>query len=247
MNNNASIDWKPVQVEPMPEMRKVTARAAITAAPTPPASAQPERDWELSCDHCNGSGQVFVKHPVAERKTDVQEFKEQCEACDGRGFNIAFEDIPGIAEYVKSCRPASTVADESAKNERARGPVDVLEIAREIGLRSYLHGVNAMEARVILQRFVDALPAAPAPAAGDALPPLDDDLIEILGRPNFACAELATLLRAGGHSIKNKAEHEQAAVIHFLLGHYLKHGAAWHEHAGAAFEAIAQQAQRKEA
>ncbi|WAI83233.1 MULTISPECIES: hypothetical protein [Achromobacter] len=90
-------------------------------------------------------------------------------------------------------------------------------------------------------------PSYRAPAAGDALPPLDDDLIEILGRPNFACAELATLLRAGGHSIKNKAEHEQAAVIHFLLGHYLKHGAAWHEHVGAAFEAIAQQSQRKEA
>jgi hypothetical protein len=123
----------------------------------------------LSCDECNGSGHVFVKHQVAERKTDVQEFKEECEACEGRGFNIAFEDIPGIADYVKSCRPAATVADEDAKNERARGPVDVLEIARETGLRSYFHGVNAMEARVILQRFVDALPVAAAPAAGDAL------------------------------------------------------------------------------
>ncbi|CAB3705235.1 hypothetical protein [Achromobacter piechaudii] len=83
-----------------------------------------------------------------------------------------------------------------------------------------------------------------APAAGDArdaLPPLDDDLIEILGRPNFACGELATLLRAGGHVIKNKAEHEQAAVIYFLLGYYLKHGSAWHEHVGEAFEAIAAQ------
>lgn len=86
---------------------------------------------------------------------------------------------------------------------------------------------------------------ASAPAAGDtrALPPLDDDLIEILGRPNFACAELATLLRAGGHTIENKAEREQAAVIHFLLEHYLKHGADWHERVGAAFEAIAAQRQ----
>ncbi|MGE8567530.1 MAG: hypothetical protein ACN6PV_13750 [Achromobacter sp.] len=69
-----------------------------------PTGATGERDWELSCDECNGSGHVFVKHQVAERKTDVQEFKEECECCDGRGFNIAFEDIPGIAEYVKSCR-----------------------------------------------------------------------------------------------------------------------------------------------
>ncbi|MDR7949171.1 hypothetical protein [Achromobacter aegrifaciens] len=77
--------------------------------------------------------------------------------------------------------------------------------------------------------------------ARDAPPPLNDDLIEILGRPNFACGQLATLLRAGGHVIKNKAEHEQAAVIHFLLGHYLKHGNDWHERVGAAFEAIAAQ------
>ncbi|PPA77671.1 hypothetical protein C4E15_06590 [Achromobacter spanius] len=75
-----------------------------------PTGATGERDWELACDQCNGSGHVFVKHQVAERKTDVQEFKEECEACEGRGFNIDFEDIPGIAEYVKSCRPAATVA-----------------------------------------------------------------------------------------------------------------------------------------
>lgn len=49
---------------------------------------------------------------------------------------------------------------------RSGVPVDVLEIARESGLRSFLHGVNAMEARIILQRFVDALPVGPA--AGDA-------------------------------------------------------------------------------
>ena len=80
------------------------------------ASTQTDaRDWELTCDNCNGSGHVFVKHQVAERKTDVQEFKEECECCEGRGFTIAFEDIPGIAEYVKSCRPASTVATEGEK------------------------------------------------------------------------------------------------------------------------------------
>lgn len=86
-----------------------------------------------------------------------------------------------------------------------------------------------------------------APAAGGALDALDADLIEILGRPNFMCADLATRLRAGGHSIKTKAEHEQAAVIHFLLGHYLKHGSDWRNTAGSAFDAIAQPSQRKEA
>lgn len=82
---------------------------------TPSASAQPARDWELDCDHCNGSGHVFVKHQVAELKTDVQEFKEECEECDGRGFTIAFQDIPGIEEYVKACRPAPAQDDTLAR------------------------------------------------------------------------------------------------------------------------------------
>ncbi|CAB3888895.1 hypothetical protein LMG26788_03735 [Achromobacter pulmonis] len=86
----------------------------------------------------------------------------------------------------------------------------------------------------------------PAPAAGDArpkLPPLNDDLADILGRPNFRCADLAELLRADGQEIKRKSEHEQAAVIHFLLGHYLKHGSDWRETAGSALDAIAAQRQ----
>ena len=84
--------------------------SAPTSHPIP-TGATGERDWELACDQCNGSGHVFVKHQVAERKTDVQEFKEECECCEGRGFNIAFEDIPGIAEYVKSCRAAPAAGD----------------------------------------------------------------------------------------------------------------------------------------
>lgn len=92
----------------------------LPAAPGSPDSTQTaERDWELTCDNCNGSGHVFVKHQVAERKTDVQEFKEECECCEGRGFTFAFEDIPGIAEYVRKSRPASTVATEGEKDERS--------------------------------------------------------------------------------------------------------------------------------
>ncbi|EQA8340106.1 hypothetical protein ACX9EL_005107 [Klebsiella oxytoca] len=59
------------------------------------------------------------------------------------------------------------------------------------------------------------------------LPPLNDDLISILGRPNFMCAHLAELLRKSGEDIKRKAEHEQAAIIHWFLGIYLEHGDKW--------------------
>ncbi|MGE8690950.1 MAG: hypothetical protein ACN6PJ_27655 [Achromobacter sp.] len=92
----------------------------------------------------------------------------------------------------------------------------------------------------------EALWRRPASAAGDAqdaLPPLNADLIEILGRPNFRCGGIAARLRADGQDIKRKSEHEQAATIHFLLGHYLKHGTNWRETAGSALDAIA--AQRK--
>lgn len=65
-----------------------------------------------------------------------------------------------------------------------------------------------------------------------ALPPLDDELIWILGRPNFACAQLAQSLRELlEHEIAPKAEHEQAAVIHWMLGIYLEHGPQWRDRA----------------
>ncbi|VDZ82689.1 hypothetical protein U0026_09135 [Kluyvera intermedia] len=59
------------------------------------------------------------------------------------------------------------------------------------------------------------------------LPALNDDLIAILGRPNFLCAHLAELLRKSGEEIKRKSENEQAAVIHWFLGIYLEHGDKW--------------------
>lgn len=54
---------------------------------------------------------------------------------------------------------------------------------------------------------------------------LNADLIEILGRPNFACGRIAATFRAAGRTIKTRAEDEQAFVLHWLLGLYLKHGA----------------------
>jgi hypothetical protein len=62
------------------------------------------------------------------------------------------------------------------------------------------------------------------------LPPLDDDLREILGRPNFACAQIAQVLRLTGQEIAPKAEAEQAAVISWVLSQYAAHGADWWLH-----------------
>lgn len=59
------------------------------------------------------------------------------------------------------------------------------------------------------------------------IPPMDDHLLAILGRPNFLCAGLASFLRLGGFDIPKKSECEQAAVIHWMLQLYMKHGANW--------------------
>lgn len=79
-----------------------------------------------------------------------------------------------------------------------------------------------------------------AEAERDALGPLTDDLIAILGRPNFQCAGIAELLRIRGDDIKHKSESEQAAAIHFLLGFYLKHGPEWAIVAGAELKRLSE-------
>lgn len=57
---------------------------------------------------------------------------------------------------------------------------------------------------------------------------MNADLLAILGRPNFACARLAGVLRRHtGRDIPTKTEAEQAHVLHWLLGLYLDHGEAW--------------------
>jgi hypothetical protein len=80
-----------------------------------------------------------------------------------------------------------------------------------------------------LRRQIEDLKAT-APGLGK-LPPLTAELANILGRPNFQCCHIAQGLRAGGHDIPRKAEAEQAAVIYFMLGHYLEHGDKWSEKA----------------
>jgi hypothetical protein len=71
------------------------------------------------------------------------------------------------------------------------------------------------------------------------LPELNEDLRDILGRPNFTCGALASLLRTAGQDIAYKAEDEQAAVIYFLLGFYLQHGQKWIEAVDAEIKRLA--------
>ncbi|QRF60189.1 hypothetical protein [Variovorax paradoxus] len=100
-----------------------------------------------------------------------------------------------------------------------------------------LHGLSEAEA-------ANQLAPVQRNDAGD-LAALNDDLIAILGRPNFTCIRLAQALRLCGTDIKTKAEHEQAAVIHFLLMRYLSHGSEWAKHAEADLRAMLDQVKAK--
>lgn len=86
-------------------------------------------------------------------------------------------------------------------------------------------------------RVVYAAPPAQAVDLGAAIPDTPE-VRDILGRPNFWCSPWANVLRMRGDVIPHKAEEEQAAVIRFMLNHYLAHGAAWAETAGAELDAI---------
>lgn len=125
-------------------------------------------------------------------------------------------------------RPAEQHDGSKAAQPPYGSPQDV---AQRIEQR-LAHDGRTNSATQLLYEAMKAL-RAPTPDAVDALalPELNADLIDILGRPNFTCIRIAQLLRLGGVEIATKAEAEQATVIHHLLGFYLKHGSHWAEKA----------------
>lgn len=143
--------------------------AMLNAAPAAPGAStagnpQPARDWELTCHECDGSGHVYVKHQVAERKTDMQEFKEECECCEGRGFVFAFQDIPGIEEYVKTCRTASSAPGVSTVEDK---PAAWMEPGIDVPVTNeYRSKTPLRQAKYCVPLYKHA--PVNAPAAGDA-------------------------------------------------------------------------------
>ncbi len=94
------------------------------------------------------------------------------------------------------------------------------------------YGIDVSMWTKVTMQTVSMTPRAP-PESVHAITTLNDDLVAILGRPNFSCIRLAQALRLCGTEIKTKAEHEQAAVIHFLLMRYMSHSSDWAKRADA--------------
>jgi len=79
--------------------------------------------------------------------------------------------------------------------------------------------------------------AAQQPVAVSPLGELNNELRYILGTMCFTCIPTVQALRQMGHIIKNRAEDEQAATIHWMLGHYLRDGDNWRTSAVAELKA----------
>lgn len=56
---------------------------------------------------------------------------------------------------------------------------------------------------------------------------LSDDEKSIMGRPNFACGNIARRMREMGFEVAEKAEEEQAVVIWTMLEFYKEFGKDW--------------------
>ncbi|HGG9147507.1 TPA: ead/Ea22-like family protein [Enterobacter cloacae] len=155
------------------------------------------------------------------------------------------------ARFIAAANPATVLAllDEleasQSENERLAKtlierngePVEGLvkrvaeleEIATDYGMKLQ-RAQDALKHQSLLHKSqLEAAEKRIAELSGEffALPPLNAELIAILGRPNFTCAHLAELLRKGGQDIGRKAECEQAAVIYWFLDLYLKYGDKW--------------------
>lgn len=63
--------------------------------------------------------------------------------------------------------------------------------------------------------------------------PLNSDTRQIFGRVNFACRNIAIILRKKGYQIAESSEDEQAVVIWWTLLCYLKFGDKWAEEGSA--------------
>lgn len=131
---------------------------------------------------------------------------------------------------------ATRTQTEAGLREQVRVLVRGLEVARDC-LRPTQWQFDVVKAAL---EFVP--PLTPEAIAGElselrekakrALPAeLTPDLREILGMMIYSTAPIAHAFQKAGAKIEQKAEEEQAFILFWLLGLYLKHGSEWRKHA----------------
>ncbi|MBJ8796730.1 hypothetical protein I5398_11895 [Citrobacter freundii] len=141
------------------------------------------------------------------------------------------EAVLALLDELEALKLANAAQDDHINQQQDR--IDLLEkgnneAAKQINSWRRLAKQNIAEReKDVSELNIARKQIAELEAREVVLPPLNDDLIAILGRPNFTCSHLAELMRKSGDEIRRKSEHEQAAVIHWFLGIYLEHGDKW--------------------
>ena len=82
--------------------------------------------------------------------------------------------------------------------------------------------------RQLLQAATSPQPAVQSLDARE-FPAMTPELAAILGTMCFETINLAKILRSAGQDIKTRAEDEQAAVLHWMLSLWFKHGEGWRQ------------------
>lgn len=192
------------------------------------AAEQAINGWKNLAYDLARQAHYYLKTQAHYAESHVARFYCQAGGCDEQCENCAQEAPASVAstirlsakelDYSMRLHGRILILRERLKNTQLPDPQ---EITKEL---------HALEWAVEKITTLAAL-FAPSATACSGLPPMNEDLGDILGRPNFTCVSIANLLRFNGQSIPAKAEDEQASCIYFLLDLYLKHGGAWREKA----------------
>jgi hypothetical protein len=217
--------WKMVPREPTKGMLLAGVNAGVNASPDPwcpkawaamlAAAPAPEADAKVSGDEMVTL--LPFLPPIPRRILDAAAAVED--------YMRRHHPGPWSLFGIRSVQGYANPAPEAPAAGQGEG-VEVEELAQWCDEQSE-DPDNADGAVTLLVIAQTLRRLASAQQAG--IPAMDDEVRWILGQPNFACISYANALRRLGHSIPNKVEEEQAAVIHWMLTVYAQHGESWRE------------------
>lgn len=203
-------------------------------------------DWSKAawtdCDHC---GESHTGTVLAQDGTRI------CAGCCDAEYYSAWEDLAERAiklleaERQQADDAMTSITDYLSDNIKVKAELAALKGEQVPFAYAYHRDTGvwwlSLE-KPKLPGYTEVRELFTAPQKPIVLPEINEDLVEIIGRPNFTCSGLAELLRRNGADIKRKSENEQAYVIHWLLVIYLKHGIEWRAIAESELKSMAAKA-----
>lgn len=194
----------------------------------PSCEGSPVDDAGNICSTCDGACMVDEVQPTSNDLIEaLREACQQC-PCTVRERDSGHRIDCGVPRWQEVLERYS-VHEPPPALDRVQDIIEGMHCECDVSVGLTCHPCRAIKV------IAEARRATQPPCA---VPPLDDDVRWILGRPNFACAGIAAGLRLGGHVIECKAEQEQAAVIHWMLTLYVQHGADWRGKAESALHTM---------